>query len=1551
MVKVKWIIHLSDLHIRTGDIEASRYNEYLSVFQNLEKSIYDEIKKKKCLAEEVIIVITGDIFHNKNKIENYGLSLYNYIISILTKITKVVIIPGNHDFRQQYIGEPSLLESLTYSSKENGVYLMNETGTLKIENVLFSHVACYDTLIPGDSRGILADLPEFPTGEWWGSDEIDWRVALFHGSFYQTKMNSRMDVQDRKNSYNFEWISDFDYALLGDIHYRQRGVIRGMDVKWGYAGSLVQQNYGEDLIDHGYIMWDLEDHTKTIAVNVYNKKGFCYMGLDKDGEWIMKKRGKTVKVSEIVKDVNFPENVMIRFQAIDESCYGVDKISFEDFVKLQNILNNAGKRDFVFADYMKSVRGKNDNDHDYDFDDSYFLNKKNDTFGKVSKFNDKKEWIPYFKEKIPEYGDLVETWIMDANSMRIDEGIAGEDGLKSISEKIKEKNKVIQKSIDAYISAEDLDITKNKIFTVTYLKWDYLLCYGSGCYFDFEKCIGKTTLVNGKNATGKSAFYEIICYALFGQTIPSRATKISSALINVRKPEGAPAKSEITIQIDGVKYTIVRHYQINSADDQKHKTIRTKSEKVYQEGIDGPIKTNKTAVDSWVKETIGGIDTFLFSSMTTQSLDNDLLSMSPKDQIDSLDKVYRITSISSLKDLIHTVFLSYRNIRDMADVLFRQMVDDKPEFDIDEFQRICDKKDALSFRIGKINKALMSETMMIDYNKYNLDILKNEKEYSYIKIQEMIEASKKSVEEYGNEYGVDISDKKALLDKEYEMKNNLKDVKSSSINDMAKKYSVGVQKRFDELGLEQCQKPLYGMEFLIEEEKILRDWIDIYKAGRFENMKFDDDCEDDIETIEKEISDIEKQLKDVYCKKPNGYDIENSEVELNEKELIGAIKKKYGSLKKLQKRFDDIGGKVVISEPKKKLGKGWGCEISMNDWDGGEEIRDTMLKKKTLEDRNLELGSSIQKLNKKISVQNSERDDIIRGERAALISEYEKSCNGRMNGDWSPVIDKKQAVEWMNDYNKKKKMEKKKRDKFSDIEKICNEYNSIDKCLTNVTDMVESLKKQISFYDEGRYECNPECPVCMKQPWVIHKKELEMEMVKKQNEVCKLEKEMKSLMGRHTSIDYYIQKKEELAEWIEGYDGMISGGEFEMYNGAIQDWGVYPVFKKKLEKIDEKIAKLEEISRETVNEVDMLLEENEKNFEEIEKLEKVLEKLTLVQEWREWMIYRDMTEYTRCIAFGEYKKWNNEVLELENVLEGMKSKLGDLVEYREYVDKWKPRVEKYIECESEYSKWVAWDKEYSGLKNIIDCHFYVDVILKSIGMIERIEYLHGLVEVKKIYEKRVDMESELERMNEEMEELGLSYIKMNNLRDDVKKYESRSGAISGFKEYVVQRMKAIEAMDKNINGFKDWLYREKILPSLVGEINKFIKNASDSSSVLTMVKCSIQDTTLGWSILNEVGGVQFEIPISKASGFQKFIVSLGARLALLNGRGGGQMFIDEGFVSCDDANLKVVPVFLNKLLRMFSSIIIVSHIDIIKDSVDVSVAICLDDVGCSSIRY
>ena len=89
---IKKIVHVSDIHIRTFQLH-DLYKRQFDVFLTDIKE-----KTKNLLCEEVRIVITGDLYHQKINISNEQIMLSSWFLTELTKIGKVVIIIGNHDF-------------------------------------------------------------------------------------------------------------------------------------------------------------------------------------------------------------------------------------------------------------------------------------------------------------------------------------------------------------------------------------------------------------------------------------------------------------------------------------------------------------------------------------------------------------------------------------------------------------------------------------------------------------------------------------------------------------------------------------------------------------------------------------------------------------------------------------------------------------------------------------------------------------------------------------------------------------------------------------------------------------------------------------------------------------------------------------------------------------------------------------------------------------------------------------------------------------------------------------------------------------------------------------------------------------------------------------------------------------------------------------------------------------------------------------------------------------------------------------------------------------
>jgi len=70
----------------------------------------------------------------------------------------------------------------------------------------------------------------------------------------------------------------YDLALLGDIHKRQT-MISPSGCKVVYAGSLVQQNFGESLNGHGFLVWDVAS-LKYEAIDIPNEYGYYTLDVD-----------------------------------------------------------------------------------------------------------------------------------------------------------------------------------------------------------------------------------------------------------------------------------------------------------------------------------------------------------------------------------------------------------------------------------------------------------------------------------------------------------------------------------------------------------------------------------------------------------------------------------------------------------------------------------------------------------------------------------------------------------------------------------------------------------------------------------------------------------------------------------------------------------------------------------------------------------------------------------------------------------------------------------------------------------------------------------------------------------------------------------------------------------------------------------------------------------------------------------------------------------------------------------------------------------------------
>jgi DNA repair exonuclease SbcCD ATPase subunit len=698
---LNYIFHLSDLHIRNGDKLYCRYDEYKLVFSNTILSIKEKIIEYKLEFNDYIIIITGDVFHNKSNIGNYGLLLYKTFIQDLLNIGRVYILHGNHDLNQSEINQPSLVYSSSFNV--NNLVILNESQSFIIDNIGFSYVSIEKTLDNYKNSGRIQDLPPFPKIK----GEMKYSIALFHGSFASARLYNGDDVKIEYKPYPLEWIQEFDYVLLGDIHKRQTFTYKNK-TKCGYSGSLIQQNFGEDIIDHGYLIWNLQ--TKNVEeINVTNDLGYINIKQNEDEKIVIRKNGKydCLLETEIMNNLKyFPKSLEIKT---------FSKINFET---LNSLLKKYNIRFTVISNVNEKCLNIDNGNDLYDKDDVDNIVNNNYILSYFSKLLSTDKY-----NKLVEIIKNKELLLFDVNNYTDD-----------LTQECIKKNKELLLIITSCIKSDDIKQMK-QTFTIRYLEWDGLLCYENKNWINMQDLNAKTFMVKGKNGTGKSAIYHILLLAIWGKI--GKECILASSIINSNKKNGYTI---IDIEIDGILYRIQREF----IKDEKKSTLGKSHIYLYKftDDITLELQLKDSACNSKIDSLFGNIDSFLSSSMITQNIDNDILNLKKDDILKIIDKSCNIEYIYNLYNLFKTAVVKYKDFRKIVEskkqVYERLISNCKIEIINDE--EIKTLNEELSFKLNEKEKLnQLFDDIKIDVkNPENLIIL----ETDYISLIKYLDKTK-----------------------------------------------------------------------------------------------------------------------------------------------------------------------------------------------------------------------------------------------------------------------------------------------------------------------------------------------------------------------------------------------------------------------------------------------------------------------------------------------------------------------------------------------------------------------------------------------------------------------------------------------------------------------------------------------------------------------------------------------------------------------------------------------------------------------------------------
>ena len=239
------IAHTADIHIR-GQARHQEYDEQLQLFVN-------DLKTQNI----DVLVIAGDTFHSK--ISGLTPEYIELFVKFLRNLSEAVpltyITLGNHDGNLSNTTRLDSVSPIVNAVNLKNVICCKNSGVYKLPYGNLIVYSLFDKL----NWPTLQPLPN------------QFNIATYHGALSGAVTDDGWVIDH--GDISLEHFAGYNLLLLGDIHKRQ--IFERSGAPWGaYPGSLIQQNFGED-ISKGYLIWTIENNISTVEYReIQNSKPF-----------------------------------------------------------------------------------------------------------------------------------------------------------------------------------------------------------------------------------------------------------------------------------------------------------------------------------------------------------------------------------------------------------------------------------------------------------------------------------------------------------------------------------------------------------------------------------------------------------------------------------------------------------------------------------------------------------------------------------------------------------------------------------------------------------------------------------------------------------------------------------------------------------------------------------------------------------------------------------------------------------------------------------------------------------------------------------------------------------------------------------------------------------------------------------------------------------------------------------------------------------------------------------------------------------------------------
>lgn len=254
---IQKIIQVSDIHIHNYR-RIGEYQDRLTDFINECKTIVNDIGQ-----DGVRIVVCGDLVNSHNEVSNEAYVLAGWFLRELDNICKTIVIAGNHDKTSNQDRTDTLTAIFLNNNFKQTYYLDKElgyeSGCVVDDNVVWCLYSAFD----GFEKPNIEDYrSEYPSNTF---------IGLFHGDLVSAKTDVGFVTTTGENVNLFDGV---DFGLFGHIHKFQ--CIKNDGIPLVYSGSLIQQNFGENVSGHGYVVWDVNSREYEFK-EIYNRENNYYV--------------------------------------------------------------------------------------------------------------------------------------------------------------------------------------------------------------------------------------------------------------------------------------------------------------------------------------------------------------------------------------------------------------------------------------------------------------------------------------------------------------------------------------------------------------------------------------------------------------------------------------------------------------------------------------------------------------------------------------------------------------------------------------------------------------------------------------------------------------------------------------------------------------------------------------------------------------------------------------------------------------------------------------------------------------------------------------------------------------------------------------------------------------------------------------------------------------------------------------------------------------------------------------------------------------------------